>query len=120
MNDQIAITGIKAHGFHGVFPEERRVGQDFIVDVLLFLDLNSAGESDDLTKTVDYSKVAELVVAQIKGEPLNLIEALAMRIIKHVLSDFPLVQKVKVVVHKPSAPVDVKFQDILVTLERSR
>jgi len=120
MSDQIAITGIKAHGFHGVFPEERRVGQGFIVDVVLFIDLDSAGESDDLTKTVDYSKVAEIVVAEIQGEPLNLIEALAMRIIQHLLSDFPLALKVKVTVHKPSAPVDVNFQDISVTLERGR
>ena len=62
MSDQISLTGISATGFHGVFPEERRNGQSFIVDVILKFDLAPAGESDDLTKTVNYATVAEAVV----------------------------------------------------------
>ena len=62
MSDQISLTGISATGFHGVFPEERRNGQSFIVDVILKFDLAPAGESDELTKTVNYATVAEAVV----------------------------------------------------------
>ncbi len=120
MSDQIRITGIKAFGYHGVFPDERREGQDFIVDAVLYFDLRAAGESDDLTKTIDYSKVAELIEIEIKGEPLNLIEALATRISNKILATFQDISKVGVVVHKPSAPVSVSFEDISVSIERSR
>ena len=120
MNDQIIISGISATGFHGVFPEERRDGQSFIVDVILKFDLAPAGESDDLTKTVNYATVAEAVVEEITGEPVSLIETLATQISSRLLTDFPLVVTVVVTVHKPSAPLDVKFTDIAVTIERHR
>ena len=120
MSDQIIVTGICATGFHGVFPDERRDGQNFIVDVILKFDLEPAGESDDLTKTVNYATVAEAIVEEIIGEPVSLIETLATRISKHLLAEFPLVESVVVTVHKPSAPVDVKFIDIAVTIERHR
>ena len=120
MSDQIIISGISAIGFHGVFPEERRDGQSFVVDVVLKFDLAPAGESDDLTKTVNYATVAEAVVEEITGEPVSLIEALATRISKRLLEDFLLVESVVVTVHKPGAPVAVKFTDIAVTIERHR
>ena len=120
MSDQIIISGISATGFHGVFPEERRDGQIFIVDVILKFDLAPAGNSDDLTKTVNYAIVADAVVEEITGEPVSLIETLATQISNRLLTDFPLVVTVVVTVHKPSAPVDVKFTDIAVTIERHR
>ena len=120
MSDKILLTGIKAFGFHGVFPEERREGQEFIVDVALYTDLKIAGESDDLSTTIDYSKVAKLVEAEIRGEPLNLIEALAERTAKNILSSFSKVEKVTITVHKPSAPIDVSFENISVSIERNR
>ena len=120
MSDQVIISGISATGFHGVFPEERRDGQSFIVDVILKFDLAPACNSDDLTKTVNYATVAEAVVEEITGEPVSLIETLATQISNRLLTDFPLVVTVVVTVHKPSAPVDVKFTDIAVTIERHR
>lgn len=120
MNDKITISGVKARGFHGVFPGERREGQDFIVDLELFLDLSAAGKSDDLTKTIDYSKVASFIVEEITGAPLNLIEALGQRIIDRIFKEFPEADKLQVTVHKPSAPVAVDFDDISITLERIR
>jgi dihydroneopterin aldolase len=120
MSDQIIISGISAIGFHGVFPEERRDGQSFIVDVVLNFDLSPAGESDDLTKTVNYASVAELVVEEIAGDAVSLIETLATRISERLLKAFSLIDSVVVTVHKPSAPVAVKFADIAVTIERHR
>ena len=120
MSDRISLTGISATGFHGVFPEERRDGQIFIVDLELSMDLKPAGESDDLAKTINYASVATIVVEEITGEPLSLIEALAHRVSNRVLSEFPQIESLLVTVHKPDAPVGINFKDISVTIERSR
>ena len=117
--DRIAVTGISAHGYHGVLDFERRDGQLFIVDVDLGVDTRAAAQSDDLTKTVNYASVAADVVAAITGEPNDLIEKLASQIADACLA-YPLVQDVVVVVHKPQAPVGVPFTDVTVRIERSR
>lgn len=120
VRDTITLTGITAQGFHGVFEEERRNGQPFVVDLVLHADLQPAGISDDLTKTAHYGVLAEQVAAIISGEPLNLIEALAERIAAAVLGDFAGVDAVEVTVHKPQAPITVPFGDVAVTIRRSR
>ena len=118
--DTITLTGITAQGFHGVFEDERRNGQPFVVDVVLHADLRPAGISDDLTKTAHYGELAEQVAAIISGEPLNLIEALAERIAAAVLDGFAAVTAVEVTVHKPQAPITVPFGDVAVTIRRDR
>ena len=118
MSDSIKVKGITAVGFHGVYTEERAKGQKFIVDVKLSLDLK--GISDDLTKTVNYADIAHLVVRHITGEPVNLIETVAESIADEILKDFPLVNKVKVKVHKPEAPINVEFTDVVVEIEKER
>lgn len=120
VTDTITLTGITAQGFHGVFEEERRNGQPFVVDLVLHADLRPAGISDDLTKTAHYGILAEQVTAIIGGEPLNLIEALAERIAEAVLGGFGTVEAVEVTVHKPQAPITVPFGDVAVTIRRSR
>ena len=81
MNGRIALTGLRARGFHGVFDFEREQGQDFVVDVLLELDLAKAAATDDVADTVHYGELAERLVAVITGEPVNLIETLADRLL---------------------------------------
>lgn len=117
--DRITLAGVRARGFHGVFPEERRQGQDFVVDVVLEVDLALAGESDDLVDTVSYAEVAADVVARIEGEPRDLIERLAEDIAADALAR-PLVESVAVTVHKPQAPVGVPFDDVAVSIVRRR
>lgn len=117
--DRITVTGIRAIGHHGVFPEEKRAGQPFVVDVTLGLDLSVAGLSDDLTATVDYGTVARQIRDDIVGEPLDLIEALAERIARTCLGH-PAVGAVEVTVHKPEAPIPVPFGDTSVTITRAR
>ena len=117
--DRVVLTGLRAWGRHGVFPHEREQGQHFVVDVALRLDLEPASTTDDLTRTVDYGVLAEAVVADVQGEPLNLIEALAERIAQTCLRR-PGVLDVEVTVHKPEAPIGVAFTDVAVTLTRSR
>ncbi|NNN32218.1 dihydroneopterin aldolase [Streptomyces sp. S3(2020)] len=117
--DRVALRGLKARGHHGVFPEEREEGQTFIVDLVLGLDTRPAAADDDLSKTAHYGIVAEEVVAVVQGEPVNLIETLAERIAQACLKHEE-VQEVEVCVHKPDAPITVPFDDVTITIIRSR
>ncbi len=104
--DQIRISGINAFGFHGVYPEERRVGQRFMADLILFTDLSAAAFSDDVNDSTDYSKVVPDVKGILEGDPVNLIESLAERVSTHILAKYPLVQSIEVTIYKPEAPVE--------------
>ncbi len=117
--DQVALRGIVGFGHHGVFDFEREQGQRFVVDVVCTLDLAPAAETDDLEQTVDYGTLAADVVADVEGEPLDLIEALADRIARTCLRR-PAVHSVEVTVHKPDAPMPVPVTDVAVTLRRSK
>lgn len=117
--DLISLRGISGHGRHGVLDFERERGQRFVVDVTCWLDLAPAAASDDLDKTVDYGALTKAVVADIEGEPLHLIEALAGRVADTCLAA-PQVDKVEVTVHKPEAPIEADVADVAVTLTRSK
>ena len=117
--DRVALRGLKARGHHGVFPKEREDGQTFLVDIVLGLDTRPAAADDDLAKTVHYGIVAEEVVAVVEGEPVNLVETLAERIAQVCLKH-DVVREVEVRVHKPDAPITVPFDDVTVTITRSR
>ena len=117
--DRVALRGLAGFGHHGVFDFEREQGQRFVVDVVCTLDLAPAAETDDLELTVDYGVLAADVVADVEGEPLDLIEALADRIARTCLSR-PAVESVEVTVHKPDAPMPVPATDVAVTLTRSK
>jgi dihydroneopterin aldolase len=118
--DRISLTGVRARGFHGVFDEERRDGQEFRVDVVLgVLSVSMAARTDELRHTVDYGGVAQAVVDVITGPPVNLIETLAVTIADRCLA-FDSVRAVKVTVHKPQAPIPVPFDDVSVSITRAR
>lgn len=117
--DRITLTGVRARGFHGVYPDERRDGQEFVVDATLHLSLRRAAETDDVADTVHYGELAERIVALVEGEPVDLLETLAQRIADDVLTDLR-VGSVVITVHKPQAPIPVPFGDVAVTIERSR
>lgn len=117
--DGIEIRGIRGRGLHGVYPDERRDGQDFVVDVVLRLDTREAARSDDLDATVNYGLVAEQVHALVTGDPVDLIETLAERIAQACL-EHDRVEGVEVAVHKPHAPVTVPFEDVVVRIRRDR
>jgi dihydroneopterin aldolase len=119
VNGRIALRGLRARGHHGVFDFEREQGQDFVVDVLLELDLAKAAATDDVADTVHYGELAERLVAVITGEPVNLIETLADRLLAVCLAD-ERVAVAEVTVHKPQAPIPHDFADVAVTLRRGR
>ena len=116
-SDRIALRGVRAHGRHGVLPEERENGQEFVVDAVLKLDTRMAAASDDLADTVDYGSLAQRLADVVTGEPCDLIETLAHRLAEVCLAD-PRVFEVEVTVHKPQAPIAVPFDDVAVTVVR--
>lgn len=117
--DRITLTGVEATGWHGVFEHERRDGQPFIVDAVLYTDIREAAATDDLSKTANYGDVAEQITALIGGEPFDLIETLAERIAAAVLDRFE-VSAVEITVHKPKAPIKVPFGDVTINIYRER
>lgn len=117
--DEIALTGLRVFGHHGVFDFEREQGQYFVVDLRMTVSAARAAQTDDVVDTVHYGEVAEAVVAVVAGEPVNLIETLASRIAGVVLEGFA-VEAVSVTVHKPQAPIEAEFADVAVTVHRDR
>lgn len=119
MTDRIELRGLKVRGNHGVFDHERRDGQDFIVDLTVWMELAAAAASDDLADTLDYGVLAQRAADIVAGPPRQLIEKVAAEIAEDVMRD-ARVHAVEVVVHKPSAPIPLQFHDVAVTARRSR
>jgi dihydroneopterin aldolase len=119
MTDRIELRGLTVRGHHGVFEHERRDGQDFIVDITVWIDLAAAAASDDLTDTLDYGTLAKRAADIVAGPPRKLIETVAAEIADEVMAD-ERVYAVEVVVHKPSAPIPLTFADVAVMARRSR
>jgi 7,8-dihydroneopterin aldolase/epimerase/oxygenase len=117
--DRITLTGLTVRGRHGVLDAERRDGQDFVVDAILDLDTAAAAESDDVARTVDYGQLAEALAGVVAGEPVNLLETLAARLVQVCLAD-ARVLAATVTVHKPHAPIPLAFDDVAVTITRTR
>ena len=104
MTDRILLEGMQFYGFHGVNPEERVLGQRYVVDLAVDLDLTEAGRTDKLEDTVSYSYIYRTVRAVMEGEPRNLLESAAQAIADRVLAEFP-VEGITVTVKKPNPPV---------------
>lgn len=119
MTDRIELRGLKVRGYHGVFAHERRDGQDFVVDITVWLDLATAAASDDLPDTLDYGVLAQRAADIVAGPARQLIETVAAEIVDDVMRD-ERVHAAEVVVHKPSAPIPLQFHDVAVVARRSR
>lgn len=119
MLDRISITGLRVTGRHGVYDTERRDGQDFVVDAVLWLDTSAASAADDLALTADYGVIVNRLAGIVAGEPVDLIETLAARLAAACLDHKP-VREAEVTVHKPQAPVRQQVADIAVTIRRGR
>ena len=119
MSDRIELRGLRVRGHHGVFDHEKRDGQDFLIDVIVWMDLAAAAASDDLADTLDYGALAQTAADIVAGPPRDLIETVAAEIADAVLTD-GRVAAVEVTVHKPSAPIPLTFADVAVVAYRSR
>ena len=119
MNDRIDLTGIEVYAKHGVLDHEQERAQVFRVDVTAYMDLSKPGESDDLSDALDYGTLALEVREAVGSQSNKLIEAVAARVADAIM-DHPQVTKSIVTIHKPDAPIDLVFEDVSVTIERSR
>jgi len=118
--DKILINEIRVFGYHGALEEERMLGQEFIIDVELFLDLKKAASEDNLLYSVDYSEVYKIVYDISTNKKFKLIESLATNILCEILNKYSVVQKVKIKVKKPHAPVNGIVGFFAVEIERDR
>jgi 7,8-dihydroneopterin aldolase/epimerase/oxygenase len=117
--DELTLTGLRARAHHGVFAHERENGQEFVIDLTVWIDAAAAAASDELAKTVNYGVLASEVVAAVESDPVDLIETVAERIAAVALSH-EAAMRVRVTLHKPFAPIEVPFDDVSITIERTR
>ena len=118
--DCINLRGLKFYGYHGCMAEERALGQIFTVDLALYLDLSTAGQSDNLADTLNYAEAVGLVQNIVEGEPQRLLERVAEKIAAALLVKYPLLVSLTVTVHKPNVPLIVECADVAVTVTRER
>ena len=116
--DKIHIKDLEIIGFHGAIPEEKVLGQKFVLSFELDVDLRQAGKNDDLTKTVHYGELAQKVEEEFTKTSYDLIEKAAEEICEFVLLNYPLVKKVKLLLKKPWAPTRKHVEYVAVEIER--
>jgi dihydroneopterin aldolase len=117
--DTIAIRGLTAYAHHGVYAFERRQGQTFRCDAVLEVDTAPAAADDDLERTVNYAELAQRLYTALSTEPVDLLETVAQRLADVCLA-YDLVRAVEITVHKPEADLGVPFDDVTVTIRRTR
>ncbi|MEW6662218.1 MAG: dihydroneopterin aldolase [Bacillota bacterium] len=118
--DRISLKSMAFYGYHGVLPEEKSLGQRFLVDVTIWLDLRQAAAADSLQAGVDYTEIYRIVKGLVEGTRFNLIETLAERIASAVLQGFPQIDQVTAVVTKPEAPIPGMLAGVAVEVTRRR
>lgn len=120
MSDRIFVTGLLIHAHHGVMEHESKVGQRFVLDLELSIDLGNAAHSDKLVDTVSYAAIVESATRAFTAQSHRLVEGAAGAVADVLLAAFPRVTAVRVTVHKPHAPIAATFADVGVTLVRHR
>ena len=121
MTQKIRIRGLRVYGYHGVMEHERDEGQYFIVDATIKVDAQRASSTDDISNTVSYAEIAQLIADNVRNNPVNLLETLSQRLANEVLAAAgPWAQKVKITVSKPDAPIDLYFETVSVTAKAKR
>lgn len=108
------------YGYHGVFPEETKLGQRFLVDLIMGLNLKKAGETDMLEYTVNYAQAYEICREIVEGKPVKLVETVAETIANQLLTSFPIIDYCTVRLIKPDPPIPGHYQSVAVEITRSR
>ena len=120
MTDTIFVRGILIHARHGLLDHEAEVGQRFVIDLELSADLSESSRTDRLKDTVSYSSVVDTALRAFADQKYYLLERAAGAVADAILTTFPRISVVKVIVHKPHAPIAAIFEDVGVILTRSR
>ncbi|WP_174734840.1 dihydroneopterin aldolase [Mesobacillus harenae] len=118
--DKIHVNQMQFYGYHGVFPEETRLGQRFIVDLIVELDLKAAGESDNLDDSINYAELYQVCKEVAEGPPFKLVEAVAEKMAEEILARHAAVQICHLKVIKPDPPIPGHYQSVAVEITRGR
>lgn len=118
--DRILLNNLQFYGYHGLLPEESKLGQRFFVDVELYTDLKKAGKTDDMNDSIHYGEAYQLIEAVVTGEAKNLIEAVAESIAQELLHHFSLLSACKVKVVKPDPPIAGHYHSVAVEIYREK
>jgi dihydroneopterin aldolase len=118
--DKIHVNQMEFYGYHGVFPEETKLGQRFGVDLTVDVDLSKAGQSDNLEDSINYAELYQTCRNIVEGEPFKLLEAVAEKIAGTVLERFPSVKECHVKVIKPDPPIPGHYKSVAVEITRGR
>ena len=120
MSDTIFVTGLLIHAHHGVMEHESKVGQRFVIDLELSLDLTEGSRSDRLADTVSYSAIVDTATEVFTRRNYRLIEAAGGNVAEAILASFPKINAVRITVRKPHAPIAAIFGDAGIILTRTR
>jgi dihydroneopterin aldolase len=118
--DLIFVSGLAIHAYHGVMEHEGTVGQTFLLDLELGIDLAEASRSDRIASTVSYNEVVDCACRAFCADRFRLVETAAGAVAEAVLTRFPRITRVRVTVHKPHAPIAATFTDVGVSIVRER
>ncbi len=118
--DKIIVKNLKLFCYHGVNPEEKQDGQNFVFDIEAGVDLSLPCKTDNVEDTVSYAKIIKTVRRVAQSEKNDLIERVAQRIADEIFSEFDMVISLIVTVKKPEAPIKADFDYVAVSIERSR
>lgn len=116
--DCIKITNLKIFAYHGVFEKEKREGQDFYLNITLYLDLHTPGKSDNLEDSLNYGEVSHFVKDIFVEKSYDLIEAACENVCQRLLLEFKQLEAVEVELQKPHAPIGLPFENVSVTMYR--
>ena len=119
-DDTIFVTGLLIHAHHGVLEHESKVGQRFVIDLELTLDLTAGSRSDKLADTVSYSAIVDTTTEVFTKRNYRLIEAAGGAVADAILARFPQINAVRITVRKPHAPIAAIFGDAGIILTRRR
>ena len=118
--DKICIEGLEVFASHGVYPEENKLGQKFVVSATLFCDTRVPGETDDLSAAIDYGAVARDIDEYLRAHTFKLIEAAAEGQAAHLLARYSLAYAVRIKLEKPWAPIALPLKTVAVEITRTR
>ena len=117
--DEIRIRGLRVYAHHGVFPEETRLGQTFVVNATLFMSTRKGGLADILEQTISYADVCQFLTEYLQQNTWKLLEAAVEHTCREMLLRFPLLREVELELEKPSAPIPLPFDTVSVCIRRS-
>ncbi|WP_085504804.1 dihydroneopterin aldolase [Thalassobacillus devorans] len=118
--DKIYLNKMEFYGYHGLFPEENKLGQRFYVDLELDVDLAKAGKTDDMNESIDYGEIYQVTKAVVEGEARKLVEAVAEDVADRLLAAFTKLEGCRVKVIKPDPPIPGHYQSVAIEIYRSR